>query len=330
MSRRPAGSRGLAVWSPRSAAGVASSLAWQLVTPPRPRLPSASIDSLAMATDIASARSAPAAGLRRRAGLDMLTWDALAALPAEAFVTTRAGGVSSGAYESLNMSLAVGDEPEAVLENRRRVAAALGVDAADFVFSRQVHGAGVRVVTAADRGTGAFAVDESVPEADALVTGDPSVVLTILAADCVPVVLYDPVAHVVGCVHAGWRGTVARACAAAVTAMGGLGASPASVIAGIGPAIGAGRYQVGSEVAAAATAGFGADAGGVIRPDGTGRWLFDLAAANRLVLREAGLADGNIHVAPYVTGGGTFFSDRETRPCGRLALVARLRPRDER
>ena len=273
----------------------------------------------------ASLKPAPAdeTSLRRIGGLEVLTWPALDGLGADAFVTTRAGGVSVGPYESLNMGLTVGDAPAAVLENRRRVAAALGVDPADFVFSRQVHGAGVRVVTAADRSSGAFALDESVPDGDVLVTADPAVVLAILAADCVPVVLHDPAAGVLACVHAGWRGTVARACAAAVDAMVRLGARPAGIVAGIGPAIGADRYQVGQEVAAAVETEFGA--ADVIRPDGTGRWLFALAAANRLVLREAGLPDRNIYAAPYVTGDGLFFSDRAVRPCGRLALLARLR-----
>ena len=247
----------------------------------------------------------------------------------EAFVTGRGGGVSVGAYESLNLSFAVGDDPEAVLENRRRVAAAVSADLGDFVFTRQVHGAGVRVVSAEDRGSGAFAVDQQVPETDALVTVDPSMVLAILAADCVPVVLYDPVVHVLACVHSGWRGTVARVSEAAVAAMGAVGASPENVIAGIGPAIGADRYQVGAEVAAAVEGAFGEEAGTVMRPDGTGRWLLDLPAMNRLVLREAGLPDANVHVTPYVTGDGRFFSDRAVRPCGRLALVARLRTRGE-
>jgi YfiH family protein len=235
--------------------------------------------------------------------------------------------VSVGAYESLNLSFAVGDDPGAVLENRRRVAAAVGANLGEFVFTRQVHGAGVRVVTAEDRGSGAFAVDQQVPEADALVTADPSVVLAILAADCVPVVLYDPVAHVLGCVHSGWRGTVARVSEAALAAMRTLGASPENVIAGLGPAIS--PYQVGADVADAVERGLGAAAAEVIRPDGTGKWLLDLWAANRTVLREAGVADGNVHVTPYVTGDGRFFSDRAVRPCGRLALVARLGTRGE-
>jgi polyphenol oxidase len=265
--------------------------------------------------------------LRRVAGLDVLGWPALEGLAVEAFVTGRGGGVSVGAYESLNVSFAVGDDPGAVLENRRRVAAAMGAALGDFVFTRQVHGAGMRVVTADDRGTGAFAVDQQVPEADALVTADPSVVLAILAADCVPVVLYDPVAHVLGCVHSGWRGTVARVSAAALAAMRTLGARQENVIAGLGPAIS--PYQVGADVADAVQRGLGAAAAEVIRPDGTGKWLLDLWGANRIVLREAGVAGGNVHVTPYVTGDGRFFSDRAVRPCGRLALVARLRTRGE-
>lgn len=238
-----------------------------------------------------------------------------------------------GAYASLNLSFSVGDDAGAVLENRRRVARAVGADLGDFVFSRQVHGAGVRIVTSADRSAGAFVLDESVPEADALVTRDPSVALAILAADCVPIVLYDPVAHVLGCVHSGWRGTVARVSQAAVAAMRTLGASTENVIAGVGPAISPDRYQVGADVVDAVLRGLGGAAARVIRPDGTGKWLLDLWAANRIVLLEAGLAGKHINVAAIPTGSAgnnVFFSDREVRPCGRLALVARLRTRGER
>ena len=272
------------------------------------------------------------AAARPAAGLDLLGWPAFEGLPVEAFVTARGGGTSVGAYASLNLSFAVGDEPGAVLENRRRVAAAIGVGLGDFVFSRQVHGAGVRVVTSADRSAGAFAVDPQVPEADALVTRDPAVVLAILAADCVPIVLYDPVAHVLGCVHSGWRGTVARVSEAALAAMSSLGATPENVVAGVGPAISPERYQVGADVADAVERGLGAAAAEVIRPDGTGKWLLDLWAANRIVLSEAGLADEHINVAAIPTGAAgnnLFFSDREVRPCGRLALVARLGTRGE-
>ena len=135
------------------------------------------------------------------------------------------------------------------------------------MFARQVHGAGVRVVGAADRGSGAFCLDDAIADADALVTATPGVVLAILTADCVPIVLHDPVAGVLACVHAGWRGTVAGVSAAALAAMQALGSRPSDVIAGIGPAIAAARYQVGPDVHQAVTQAFGPAAASFIRPE---------------------------------------------------------------
>jgi hypothetical protein len=300
-----------------------------------------------------------AAGLRQRAGLPVLTWPALDPLPVEAIVTTRHGGVSAGGYATLNLSFAVGDEAANVRENRRRAAAALGADPADFVFAAQVHGRCAEVVSAADRGRGTLAAGDAAGPADALVTATPGTVLAILVADCVPIVLYDPAAHVLACVHAGWRGTVARTAQAALGAMCSLGARPRDVIAGIGPSVAAGSYQVGEEVAAAARDAFGEEVAAAARdafgeeaagaaPDdsgpqaqallcpaptgGPGQWLFDLPAANRHILRAAGVPDGQIHVAATPTGPdpGLFFSHRAERPCGRFALAARLEPREQR
>lgn len=271
--------------------------------------------------------------LRRRGDLEVLTWPVFDEFDFDVMVTTRHGGVSSGSYASLNLGLHVGDVAGDVLENRRRAAAALGADPADFVFCVQAHGPNVRVVTAADRGSGALTQEDAISGTDALVTSDAGVVLTVMVADCVPIVLYDPAAHVLACVHAGWRGTVARVSEAAVAAMRSLGATPDNVIAGLGPAIPPERYQVGEDVRQAAGEGLGEPAARqVIRPDGTGRWLFDLWTANRIVLREAGVPGQNIHVAEIPTGSepGLFFSDREARPCGRFAAMARLRPRDAR
>jgi polyphenol oxidase len=281
--------------------------------------------------------------LRAAAGLNLLTWPALGTSGAAAAVTARSGGVSAGPYATLNLSFSVGDDPGCVLENRRRLAAAFGADPGDFVFARQVHGAGVSVVAGADRGSGALCIDDAIGSvgeagraggADALVTASPGVVLAILTADCVPIVLHDPVAGVLACVHAGWRGTVAGVTAAAIAAMQGLGARPSDVIAGIGPAIGADRYQVGPDVHEAVRRSSGPAAPGFIRPDPSapGRWLLDLPSANRHALREAGVPGPQIHTTGLVTGPvpGHFFSDRTARPCGRLALVARLRPGGER
>jgi polyphenol oxidase len=280
----------------------------------------------------ASAAAAGPARLRTAGPLTLLTWPALEASGADAAVTARSGGVSSGPYATLNLSLSVGDDPARVLENRRRLAAALGARPGDFVFARQVHGAGVRIVGPADRGSGAFTLDDAIPDADALVTTTPGLVLAILTADCVPIVLHDPVAGVLACVHAGWRGTVARVCAAAVAAMTSLGSRPSDVIAGLGPAADPARYQVGPDVHDAVTRAFGPAAASFIRPDPETpeRWLLDLWAANHFVLHQSGLPDHQIHITDLPAGPAghsQFFSDREARPCGRLALTACLRLR---
>ncbi len=256
-----------------------------------------------MTSDIGSP---PATAFRTVGPLRLMTWPALEASGADAAVTARSGGVSSGPYATLNLSLTVG---------------------------RQVHGAAVCVVGEADRGSGAFSPDDAIGSAggaDALVTASPGVVLAILTADCVPVLLHDPVADVLACVHAGWRGTVAGVTAAAIAAMQGLGSRPSDVIAGLGPAIAADRYQVGPDVHQAVTRAFGS--AGFIRPDPSapGHWLLDLWAANRHALREAGVPALQIHTTTFPTGPvspagpGPFFSDRAARPCGRLALIARL------
>ncbi|MBV9793070.1 MAG: laccase domain-containing protein [Actinobacteria bacterium] len=267
---------------------------------------------------------------RQVRGLDVLTWPVFDAFPLTAVVTTRAGGVSGGAYGSLNLSLNVGDDPEHVLANRRRAAAALGADLDDFVFAAQVHGNVAQIVGPADRGSGTVVAVDAIPGADVLVTADPGPVLAVLAADCVPIVLYDRRAQVLACAHAGWRGTVARAAASAVAAMESLGAHPADIVAGVGPA--AFPYQVSAEVADAAREAFGARADAVLEPVSPGQWRFGLWAANRMVLRDAGVPDENIHVTDVPTGPppSPFFSHRAEQPCGRFAAIARLDRKESR
>jgi hypothetical protein len=277
-----------------------------------------------------TARASITSEFRQRGGLEVLAWPAFDGFDVDVLVTTRRGGVSAathGNYDSLNLSFGVGDSAADVLENRRRVAKALDTDLGTFVFAEQVHGRGAEIVSAADRGRGARDPSTAVPRTDALVTSDTGTVLAVLAADCVPVVLHDPRAHVLACVHAGWRGTMARATQAAVAAMATLGTRPADIVAGIGPAVAPDGYQVGAEVRDAAQETFGPAAGSVLRPDGTGTWLLDLWTANRLVLRDAGVPDEQIHVAGVPTGPGPrmFFSHRAEQPCGRFAAVARLR-----
>ncbi len=267
---------------------------------------------------------ATSAQLTRAGEIEVLSWPWLDALGVDAVVTTRECGVSVGPYRALNLGLHVGDEPDAVAENRRRAAGALGAGVDDLVFADQVHGTRAALVGARDAGRGARDATDAVEGADALVTAEPGVVLVTLVADCSPVLLVDPEARVLATVHAGWRGAVAGTLREAISAMATLGARPERTVAAIGPTVSPKAYVVGPEVEAAARGAFGARADEVLRPHGD-RFRFDVAGANRLQLLAAGVPEDQIAVAPFASDDGPFFSDRKARPCGRFGLLARLR-----
>ncbi len=150
---------------------------------------------------------------------------------------TREGGVSEGLYASLNAGPGSQDDPAHVAENRARAARAIGAAPERLCTLYQVHGAEVVTVDAP------WAA-EARPQADAMVTNRPGLMLGILTADCVPVLLCDPKARVIGAAHAGWKGAFAGVTAATVTAMERLGAHRDRLIAAIGPAIGWRSYEV--------------------------------------------------------------------------------------
>ncbi|MFI9252246.1 peptidoglycan editing factor PgeF [Streptomyces sp. NPDC053069] len=151
--------------------------------------------------------------------------------------TDRWGGVSAAPYEELNLGGAVGDDPEAVRANRDIAAKTLGLDPALVVWMNQVHGADVAVVDEPWE-------DRPVPEVDAIVTTRRGPALAVLTADCVPVLLADPVAGVVAAAHAGRPGMVKGVVPAAVRAMAELGAEPGRIVARTGPAVCGRCYEV--------------------------------------------------------------------------------------
>ena len=258
----------------------------------------AGADGLAGAMSTGALRAYPPS-----APTPLLTWPCFDPSLVQVTLTTRLGGASTGPYASLNLGLHVGDAVNAVLTNRSRVAEAIGAALDDLVFCQQVHQRAVAVVGDGDRGRGARSGGDAIPAADALVTTAPGPVLVVLVADCVPIVLHDPVAGVLACVHAGWGGTVRGIIPATLRSMRDLGSNPADIVAGIGPAIGADVYQVGDDVAGAARTAFGDATDGVLRPDGTGRFLFDLVGAAHLQLRSGGVDPANVHPSGLVTGG---------------------------
>ncbi len=245
-----------------------------------------------------------------------------------AIVTTRRGGVSVGPYDSLNLGAQVGDDPQAVRQNRGRVAAALGVDR--LTIAAQQHTNRVAVVDQASAGRGHDGVADSqsrFPATDALVTDLPGVALAVLVADCAPVVLFDPVRRAIGVAHCGRAGTVSGMLPNTVEAMSqAYGSNPEDLLAGIGPTIRADSYEVGDAEAAEVTAAFGPDAAGLLRPTRPGHCTLDLVGGLRIQLRAAGVKDGNVYDMGIDTRttSDEFFSHRAARPSGRFAAVALL------
>lgn len=215
--------------------------------------------------------------------------------------STRLGGVSEGRFASLNFQKN-GPEPdnwENVLENYRRFCAALGTDVRDVVRSKQVHGDAVRHVTAADRGKGLFAARDYT--ADALVANEPGLNLMVFSADCIILLLHDPVTRSIGAVHAGWRGTALDLPAKTVREMGRLfGARPEDVRVAIGAGIGPCCFETHDDVPDAMRAAFGGGVEAHIRPRGE-KWTVDLKSVNAWRLREAGVAAEHMDVCPLCT-----------------------------
>lgn len=234
-------------------------------------------------------------------------------------VFTRLGGASGSPWESLNLGGTVGDDPATVRENHRRMYSTLGLDEAQACSVWQVHSADTVVVRRRVSGRRWLA------RADGLITDLPGLPLTMRFADCTPILLYDPVCHAAGIVHAGWRGTVRGAASSAVRAMqDAYGTEPADIQAGIGPSIGPEHYQVGEEVVDAVRTAFGATEGLIARASDGSAYL-DLWAANRLALERAGV--GQIEVAGICTATHTseFYSHRAERGrTGRFGAVIAL------
>ncbi len=209
-------------------------------------------------------------------------------------ITTRPGGVSRPPYESLNMAFHTGDDPDAVCENRLRACEVLGYPLEQLVAGEQVHGDAVHVVSAADAGRGACDRESAVQNTDILLTNTPGILLASFYADCVPVLLADPIRQAVGVAHCGWRGTQAEAPRRALEAMAAFfGTDVADVRVVIGPSIGPCCYEVSDQMKRTFCDQFGHH---VV----LGRML-DLRLANQITLERAGVPATQILTAPFCT-----------------------------
>jgi YfiH family protein len=232
------------------------------------------------------------------------------------FVTTRDGGCSTDNYFSLNLSYKVGDSPQNVRYNRLKIERAFHIIYGDMLFPGQCHS---NIVAPVHKDTS----QDDLHEKDALITDCKNQCISILAADCVPVLLYDPEVKAVAAIHAGWRGTIGRIVDLTVGAMVRLyHASPQNLIACIGPSISQKNYEVGDEVVKQFKFWFDDAPDVFLENPRTGKTHIDLWEANRQLLLRSGVSDKNIEVSSMCTFdlAELFFSARRDGiQCGRFA-----------
>lgn len=236
-------------------------------------------------------------------------------------VYTRQGGVSPSPWDSLNLGGSMGDPRDNLVENRRRIFADSGRRVESLFDVWQVHGTGVAVAQAPRP------AQQEQEKADAIVTDVPGVTLMMRFADCVPVLVYDPVRRAVALVHAGWKGTVQKVVSVALRAMrASFGSHPEDLLAAIGPSIGPDHYEVGPDVVAQVVEAFGADAAFLLKALPNGKALLDLWSANELLLHQAGVKQ--VEVTGLCTACDTrdWYSHRaEKGKTGRFAALFALR-----
>lgn len=203
--------------------------------------------------------------------------------------TTREGGVSTGSFESLNLSFSRGDDPAAVTENYTRVADALGCSISDIVCSDQTHTTNVMRVDRSFAGMG-VTKEKTYKDIDGLITNEPGLMLATFYADCVPLFFVDPVHHAIGLSHSGWRGTVERMGMITLLAMNlEFGTMPEDVYAAVGPSICQDCYEVSEDVKEAFSREFPGHEDEILTDKGNGKYQLDLWKSNEIVLREAGI-----------------------------------------
>lgn len=243
--------------------------------------------------------------------------------------STRLGGVSEGHCAAMNLSFSRGDKEEAVRENYRRMADAIGFSCENLVFSDQTHTTNIRTVTEADRGKG-FICARDYTDVDGLVTDVPGLVLTTFYADCVPLYFVDPVHRAIGLSHSGWRGTVGKMGKCTAERMRAeYGTNPADLIAAIGPSICQDCYEVSEDVIEEFRAAFDENFWGELfyrKPNG--KYQLNLWKANELVLLEAGIPAEQIAITDVCTccNPDLLFSHRASKgKRGNLAAFLMLR-----
>lgn len=229
------------------------------------------------------------------------------------FSTTRIGGESTGKLESLNLGYTVNDNPKIVSSNLEKLANTFDFEKKQMVLPKQTHSNNVGIVKK---------TTERFPNTDALITNTFGICIAIRIADCVPILLFDPVQKAAAAIHSGWKSTIQEISRCTIELMQKeYGTNPSDLIAGIGPSIGPEVYEVGPEVIEQFRDKFGKDH--IVKPiENSDKGLLNLWKVNKQILLESGILEKNIEIAEICTYSNPelFYSARRDGvETGRLA-----------
>lgn len=262
--------------------------------------------------------------INRAGEIEYITFPKLSAAKGVRHVfSTRLGGVSEGNRGSMNLSFRNGDSRENVEENYRRICSVAGIDVSHLVLARQTHTNNIKIVTEKHLGIGYSKPEFS--DIDGLITAQNGVALVTQYADCVPLLFYDPVAHVCANSHSGWRGTAKKIGALTVQKMiNELGCKPENIIAAIGPCICKNCYEVDITVYNAfKNSGLMLNKIFKSKPDGE-HFLLDLREANRQILLSTGIKEENLDIADICTAENSEFLHSHRATAGKRGNLAAI------
>lgn len=230
-------------------------------------------------------------------------------------VTGKNASIKRGLIDGLNYGLHVPDTKEVVEKNRLEMISNLGIEYGKIVIPFQTHSSNIEIITKEN-------VDDVFNDVDALITNEKNIIIGTLSADCVPILLTDPIKGVIACVHAGWKGTVAEIGKKTIQKMQQhFGSLPQDILAGIGPSISQANYEVGEEV----SKHFSNDC---LTDSPNNKKCVDLWQENKNQLIAAGLLEGNIEIAglcTYKEENKFYSARRETINTGRMGSFISLR-----
>ncbi|MHB8651581.1 MAG: peptidoglycan editing factor PgeF [Minisyncoccota bacterium] len=242
------------------------------------------------------------------------------------FVSTRGGGCSTGKFETLNLSIKLEPESGLAIENRKRLFHAVGLPIESLVMGKQTHTANILRVDGAMAGAGAQSYQSALPDTDALITSSLGAIIAVLVADCVPILLFDPVRKAIGVVHAGRAGTTSEITGKTVERMAAeFSTDPADLLVGIGPSICAKHYSVSEEAQREIRDALGEE---YLTLAADGSVHFDLWKANVAQIVAAGVPHKNIEISRLCTYemANEFYSERrDGKPTGRFCAAICMR-----